>query len=210
MKHIYLLFFAFLPHMLHAHSPDVSSLMFYEQNGEAFLIMKSSLTAFEGEINYHFNKDSYKTPEEFKQLVIKHFIKNSLIMVNDKTLKFIKPQVQLGHETTLFVALGSISNTLKSIYIKNNFFKDMPNNQCELIIRHNFQQKQFILNNENNHQVKFSIENGQWAQAKKGNYGFKTAYIILLITIPLGILALFLFWKKAPKVVPRNFMVKTR
>ena len=40
-----------------AHNPDISSLMIYEQNRKYFFAIKSSLTAFEGEVDYHFNKN---------------------------------------------------------------------------------------------------------------------------------------------------------
>jgi hypothetical protein len=53
---------------LYAHSPDLSSLMIYEENGKTFLVIKSSIAAFEGEVVYLYGKESYKTPQEFNEL----------------------------------------------------------------------------------------------------------------------------------------------
>ncbi len=66
MKIIYLLIFLLGFKAAYAHNPDLSSMMIYEQNGKSILLIKSSLTAFDGEVEYHFGKDAYKTPEEFE------------------------------------------------------------------------------------------------------------------------------------------------
>ncbi|MBK7637300.1 MAG: hypothetical protein IPJ13_25730 [Saprospiraceae bacterium] len=59
----------------HAHQPDLSSLMIYEQGGKSILVIKSALSAFESEIEYSYPKGAYKTPAEFQELVIGHFQK---------------------------------------------------------------------------------------------------------------------------------------
>ena len=56
MKALYLIIFLFGFKAVYAHNPDLSSLMIYEQNGKSILLIKSSLTAFEGEVNYIFGK----------------------------------------------------------------------------------------------------------------------------------------------------------
>jgi len=55
----------FFTPFLFAHSPDLSSMMIYEQNGKYFLAIKSSLTAFEGEIDYHLIKTHTKLQRNF-------------------------------------------------------------------------------------------------------------------------------------------------
>ena len=56
MKTIYLIIFLLGFKAVYAHNPDLSSLMIYEQNGKSILLIKSSLTAFEGEVDYIFGK----------------------------------------------------------------------------------------------------------------------------------------------------------
>lgn len=174
MKFLSMLVFVFIAYMAHAHSPDLSNLMIYEQNGKCFLVLKSSLTAFEGEVDFHFKKNAYKTPEEFMQLAIKHFNKSCFVVINRDTIKLSNAQVKLGHETTLFAELINPPKKIESYYIRNTFFKDMPSNQCELVLTTNdLPQKQFIFNNENKQEVNLLVENKQWVVEKTATSIFK-------------------------------------
>lgn len=163
----------FFTPFLFAHSPDFSSLIIYEQNGKNFIAIKSSLAAFEGEVIYHYGKNSYKTPQDFSKLAIKHFKKSCFIIINNDTIKYNNPQIQLGHETTLFAELENVPQKIKSYHVKNILFKDTPNNQCELILSHkNLPQKQVILDPQNKHEVKFRVEKNKWETEKKSNLTF--------------------------------------
>ena len=174
MKFLSMLFFVLIASMAHAHSPDLSNLMIYEQNGKCFLLIKSSLTAFAGEVDFHFKKNAYKTPEEFEQLVIKHFNKSCLIVINGDAIELSNTQVKLGHETTLFAELINPPQKIESYHIRNTFFKDMPSNQCELVLTtKDLPQKQFIFNNENNQEVNLRVENKQWVVEKAATSIFK-------------------------------------
>ncbi len=171
----------FFTPFLFAHSPDLSSLMIYEQNGKNFIAIKSSLAAFEGEVIYIYGKDSYNTPQAFNDLAIKHFGKSCFIIINSDTIRFKNPQIQLGHETTLFAELENVPKKIFSYYVKNIYFKDMPNNQCELILSHkDLPQKQFILNNENKHEVKFRVEKDNRVIEENVNLIFGTNKFILV------------------------------
>lgn len=147
----------------YAHQPDLSSLMIYEQDGKSFLAIKSSLSAFESEIEYSYPKGAYKTPEEFQELVIQHFQKKSFLVINGDTIKFFNPQVSLGHETTLFAELSEIPIDIKSMHIKNAIFGDISHSICEVIITlKDIPQKQFLLTSENKHEARLNVENGTW------------------------------------------------
>jgi hypothetical protein len=62
-------------------SPDLSSLMIYEENGKTFLVIKSSIAAFEGEVVYLYGKESYKTPQEFNELAILSISKKTVLLL---------------------------------------------------------------------------------------------------------------------------------
>lgn len=176
---VFILLFCFRAGM--AHQPDLSSLMIYEQNGKSILLIKSSLTAFEEEIIYLYGKDSYKTPQEFQQLVIKHFQKNCSVIINGETIKFVNPKVILGHETTIFAELSSRPKTIKSLDVKNAVFKDMPNNVCEVILTLNdLPQKQFVLGNALSHEAKLRVVNGAWTIEEKSSDFYKQPVFVLL------------------------------
>lgn len=181
----------FIPFTANAHSPDLSSVMIYEQNGKLLLLIKGSLTAFEGEVDYHFKKNAYKTPEEFIQLVIKHFGNNCLVVINNDTIKFIHPQVQLGHETTLFAELKNVPQKIQSFYIKNTLFKDTPNHQSELVITaKGLPQKQFILYYGNHHEVRLSVQNKIWIIDNVGSSFFTSSTFVLTALLFLTVLVI--------------------
>ncbi|WP_337045262.1 hypothetical protein [Emticicia sp. 17c] len=194
---------------LFAHSPDLSSLMIYEQKGKNFIVIKSSLAAFEGEVIYRYGKDAYKTPQEFKMLAIKHFSKSCFVVINNDTIKLTNPQIQLGHETTLFAELENVPQKITAYHIKNILFKDMPNNQCELILSHKgLPQKQFILNNENKHEVKFRIEKNNWLIEENTNSMFEINKFILDGSILFIIFTAIVFIKR--KIPTNNPFDKSR
>lgn len=170
MKSIYLTLLLLFANGAKAHQPDLSNLMIYEQNGRYFLAIKSSLTAFEGEIDYLFGSNAYKTPEAFQQLVIRHFQNNCFVIIDGDTTRFVNPQVMLGHETTLFAEMMNIPDKPNSIHIRNTVFKDMPSNMCEIILGiKGISQKQYILDNANQHEVKLKLENNNWVVVENKN-----------------------------------------
>ncbi len=186
IKSIYLIIFLVCGKFAYAHQPDLSSLMIYEQNGKYLLIIKSSLTAFEGEIDYYFKKNAYKTPEEFQELVIKYFQKKCFVIANNDTIKFINTRTILGHETTVFAELTNVPNTINSIYVKNTLFQDMPNNMCELILTiKGLTQKQYILNKDNKQEVTLRLENNIWVIDEVSNHLYKTSNLFFLIAVIL-------------------------
>ena len=198
MKSIYLTLLLLFANGAQAHQPDLSNLMIYEQNGKYFLAIKSSLTAFEGEINYLFGSNAYKTPEAFQQLVITHFQNNCFVIIDGDTTRFVNPQVMLGHETTLFAELLNIPEKPNSIHIRNTVFKDMPSNMCEIILAiKGISQKQYILDNANQHEVRLTVEENKRMVVECRNPFLTTPY--LFIGGGLLVFATFVFTKRRKK-----------
>jgi hypothetical protein len=206
MKSVVLFLFLICTNIVHAHQPDLSNLMIYEQNGKYILVIKSALSAFEGEVDYLFGKNAYKSPEEFQLLVIKHFQKNCAVMMNDENIKLINPKVILGHETTLFAELSIVPKKISSIYVKNTLFKDMPVSLCEMILTLNaLPQKQYLLNNVNNYEVKLQLENNSWTVVEDASP--KTTLILLAVVafmLSASVVAVFVI-KKRKQVPELNF-----
>lgn len=189
MKSVYLFLLLLCAKAVQAHEPDLSNLMIYEQNGKCLLVIKSSLTAFEGEIDYLFGKNAYKSPEAFEQLVIKHFKNSCLVMMNGDTVKLINPTVLLGHESTLIAELLNAPNKVNSIYIRNRLFKDMPSNMCEIILTlKGLPQKQYILDNANKQEVKLTIENNNWTVVKAVDWSYKNPSLVFRLVF-LGVVS---------------------
>lgn len=178
-----------------AHQSDLSTVMIYEdEKGRCFLQIYSSLNAFEGEIDYKYSKNAYKTPEEFRALVIEHFKNNVLFICNGKdTLKFGKPQVLLGHETKLVVEVFGFPENITSMYFKNTLFMDIPHNQSSLMmLKKGLPNQLFVLNNENKQQIDLVLENGKWESTAVNS----SLSILVWISIIGLLLSLMLFFKR--------------
>jgi hypothetical protein len=202
MKSVCLILLLLCTKLVQAHQPDLSNLMIYEQNGKYILVIKSSLSAFEGEVDYLFGKNAYKSPEEFQLLVIKHFQKNCAVIMNNEHIKLINPKVILGHETTVFAELSNAPNKFSSIYIKNTLFKDMPTNMCEVILTLNgFAQKQFLLNQVNNHEVSLKLEKGSWVVEDSSGFTYKTGLLLSIVALFIAGLVITVKAKRRKKIV---------
>ncbi len=191
-RYLHFLILIFSNQIAYAHQPDLSSLMIYEQDGKSFLAIKSSLSAFESEIEYSYPKGAYKTPAEFQELVIGHFQKKSFLMINGDTIKFLNPQVSLGHETTLFAELSKIPDDIESMHIKNAIFGDISHSICEVIITlKDKPQKQFLLTSENKHEARLKLESGTWAMLENEHPLFTKSTLtflgIFVVTIFLAV-----------------------
>lgn len=197
MKFIYFILFLFCSKVVQAHGLDLSSLMIYEQNDKYLLVIKGSLTAFDDEIKYRFGNDAYKTPDEFRLLVEKSFQNNCLIFINGNKIRIANANVILGHETTIIAELVNVPNKFNAIQIKNTLFKDMPNNMCEIILSiKGLNQKQYILNNSNNHDVKLRVENKNWIVVNEYKYGLNSTNLFILIVVFLGALIITIMKRK--------------
>lgn len=197
MKYLlkFILFFAVVQATF-AHSPELSNMMIYQQNGKTILLIRSSLTAFEGEIEYGFGKNSYKTPDEFKELVIKHFQKKCLMIINGDTIRFKQLQIQLGHETNLFAELSNMPDNPKSMYIKNSMFSDFNSSLCEVIISiGGIPNKQLVLSNVVDYQTKLKLENKTWI-VQKIEFNYLENPVFILGSVIIIFIILFFVFKK--------------
>ncbi len=207
MKPILLLFTLCCFQAVFAHQPALSSLMIYEQNGKYRLIVKSSLSAFDGEINFLYGKNAYKTPAEFQKLVIAHFQKNCSVVVNNTPIRLANPYVNLGHETTFWAELPNFPNSAETVFVKNTSFEDMPGNLCELILAiPKLPQYQYILHEGNNHAVELNLKNNSWTVAEH-----KQEVFISLAEFSGGILCLLIIaavvWTFFSKPRPANSLM---
>jgi hypothetical protein len=189
--------FLFRFHPSFAHQSDRSTMMLYQdEKGRSFLQIYGALTAFEGEIDYLYSEKSYKTPEQFKQLVINHFKKNVYIILNSKdTLRLDQPQVILGHETKVVCEVFGFPKNINELLIKNTLFMDIPNNQSTVIVlQKGLPNEQFTLNNNNKQQIHLKLIDGNWQQVNSKKMYF--SYWLVIIVLSLVFLGSFIVYKK--------------
>lgn len=175
--------------VVYAHQPDLSTLVISKTNQGKYIIqLSSALTAFEGEVEYKFSKRAYKTPEEFRALVIKHFIENTTLIFNTTdTVIFTNPIVILGHETKLVAELKGFPLEKKSIYFKSTVFKDIHHNQSAVIMLvEGLPKQQYTLSNENNHELNLTLKEGKWTivNNKSDSFNYQNLLYLLILIIP--------------------------
>ena len=178
-----------------ANQPDLSTVLInQDEKGKCFLQIYASLTAFEGEIDYKYSKNAYKTPEEFRALVIEHFKKNVLFICNTTdTLKYGKPIVLLGHETKLVVEVFGFPENIRSMYFKNTMFMDTPHNQSSLMmVKKGLPKQLYILNNENKQQINLVLENEKWESIAAN----ASVSLLVWLSIIGLLLCIMLFFKR--------------
>jgi len=158
------LFFSFSKKI---HDPEHSNSILIEQgDGSWVLQIRSALTAFEYEVHTNYGKDSYKTPEEFNTLVIKHLIKNLSIKINSKhAVRLENGYVKLGHETTAVFEVAGIPKKVTNVFFTNSSFNDVYNNQNTLIIlKKGFEKHHFLLNDKNKYTIDLKVSGNQFVQ----------------------------------------------
>ena len=149
------------------HDPLYASTILIEQeDGSWVLQIHSALTAFEHEVHTNYGKDSYKTPEEFNNLVLQHVLKNLSIKIDGKkTVSFKNGYVKLGHEASAVFEVDGIPKKVKKVLFANSSFKNVHNNQNTLmILKKGFKKQNFLLNDSNQHSVELKVSKDQFVQ----------------------------------------------
>lgn len=190
------LFLVLMSVFSYAHQPHVATFVFSKINNDKYIVqMDGALTGFEGEINYHYGKEAYKTPEKFRELVIDFFNKNVSFSINEKKIKFKNPMVILGHETKVVAEVTNIPKEIKSIQLKNTFFQYTPQNQMTVLwIADNFPKHKYVLNSQNDHHLNIVLKKGIWEKENsKSNW---LIYLIVFFCLIIIISIAFYYYKK--------------
>lgn len=174
-----------------AHQPDLSTALLVEQNeGKWVLQIRSSLTAFEYEIENAFGKKAYQTPEEFMALVKTHLKKNIAIELdNSQAVTLQNGQVKLGHETSVTFEISQMPNKFHALSFRNSSFKNISRNQSAfMVFKKDFSKDQFILNNDNQHTVDLMINGNRFETVQppaipRAYYFFGLIGILLLYSL---------------------------
>lgn len=201
IKKVLLVFITLTSVIGHAHQAEFSSsLISKTDDGKYILQIASAMSAFEGEVNYLYTQQAYKTAEEFKKLVIDLFLKNVTLTVNgDQVLKFKDPIVLLGHETKVIVEIIGIPKQINELSFTNTMFKDMTHNKMGLMMLvKDFPSEQYILENENQQSIHLELQDQKWVSV--GN-SIKTMTVLyaLSITAVLAILLVYFALKDRKK-----------
>ena len=177
-----------------AHQTETSTTMLVENENKTWVVqISAALTAFQQEIKMHYSETPYKTPEEFKEMVLEYVKRNLEIKLNDnERITLSEGMVKLGHETKVVFEVFGVPQDLKSVFIKNETFKDIHRNQSVLVIlKEGFDKKQFILKEANNHQLKLETDGIKFKEVEEQQISISSLNIILILAVLLAIGFLF-------------------
>jgi len=156
-----LLFFSGIS-TLQAHQADVSTTMLVErESGQWVLQVSASLSAFQYEVETNFPEEVYTSPEGFQRLVERLMLDNLRIEFNGGTPARLEAvSVKLGHETQALFTVNNVPEKMEEVLVHNGAFRDIHRNQSALLLlKQGYENKQFILNEDNDHTV--SLELGE-------------------------------------------------
>lgn len=144
----------------HAHQSNLSGFtLSASEQGTYRIKMSGSLTGFESAINTAYGKNSFKTPDAFKALVVSHLEKNVTLKINEKDISLKGFKVILGHETKVFAEAVGVPKEVQSITLKNTFFKRIPHNKMLVTFSgDNLPKKRYVLGKNNYHTLDVSYK----------------------------------------------------
>lgn len=143
-----------------AHKPELSSTILVEQGENKWVLqIRAALTAFEYEVHHRYGESSYSTPDEFKELVIKHVEQNvSVQFDNGQHIALENGVVKLGHETSVTFDLLGTPDNIDYASITNSSFSAIPRNQSSLmLVKKGYAKDQFKLDQRNAHTVTLKV-----------------------------------------------------
>lgn len=191
IRTILISFLALVSVSTYAHKPNLASFILSKTDDGKYIIqLTGALTGFESQINYHFGKNAYKTPEEFRELVINRFTNTTSLFIDGKQIGFKNTIVVLGHETKLLTEAIGIPKNANQIKLTNTFFENTSRNQLiTMFILDSYPKQKYVLNNKNKQTINIVFENNKWIknQAESDNFIYYMLLIVGLIALSIGI-----------------------
>lgn len=182
-----------------AHQPDLSSIILADKGENEWVVqVRGSLTAFEYEVEAKFGDSAYATPEEFRELVVRHFQDELQIRFNDgKAVTLENGAVNLGHETTVTFQLHAVPQDVESVMVSNPAFDNVARSQSALyIVKEGFGKKQFMLNDLNGHTAELEVENNKFVLASSAGASAYLLPLLLLVSALLTAVSLYVAYTR--------------
>jgi hypothetical protein len=183
-----------------AHQPDISSTMLIEQSPNTWVLqIRTALTAFEYEVKMKYGENAYKTPEEFKDLVLELIKNNMSIVFNKQKIELANGSVKLGHETSVVFEVIGTSEAIETISVSNRVFTDIHKNQSALLlIKKGVPKEHFVLNEKNEHTILLRYNGSRFIDLNNKFWSSKLSYSSIGLFLGISLLFLgILFWRKS-------------
>lgn len=196
IRYITILSFFLFSNLINAHQVDLSTVVLVEKENNTWILqVRAPLTAFQQEIKIHYAKTPYKSPEEFKEMVLAHLRKNiSLVFNGNQSLLLKKGFVKLGHETNVVFEVDTIPEEINDLVVKNTSFQSIYKSKSALVIlKEGFSKKKFVINSDNNYSLELKTEGNQFIEKSinknktevKLNAFFILFFVFVIVSIVL-------------------------
>ncbi|ANH59836.1 hypothetical protein [Dokdonia donghaensis] len=178
----------------YAHQTEASTIILAEkEKGVWILQINASLTAFQQEVRQTYASTPYKTPEEFREMVLNHITQNLNLSFNENQNYILTDgKVQLGHETKVLFTLTRVPSNLETIDLTNTLFKNIHNSKSALLIlKEDFKKTKFVLNKDNNYSLSLSVTEDEFIDIniQKASMGPVSFLSILALVIAVALLS---------------------
>lgn len=182
----------FITSVSFAHQTETSTIILAEKQNDVWVLqINASLTAFQQEIRQAYASTPYKTPEEFREMVLNHIAQNLNLSFNEKeNYAFTDGKVQLGHETKVLFTLTNVPSNLETIELTNGIFKNIHNSKSALLIfKEEFKKTKFVLNKNNDYSISLSVTKDEFIDIniQKASLGQVSFLFILGIVIAVAL-----------------------
>lgn len=170
-----------------AHQTDISTTLLVEKENNSWVLqISASLTAFQQEVRLHYADTPYKTPEEFKQMVLDHLKKNvSFVFNGSDTIRLSNGFVQLGHETKVVFTVEGVPLNQTKLLVKNTAFTDVYKSKSALVIlKKGFTKERFVLNDANKHRLVLRVQDTNFVLSttqEASIFSYQNLFVILCI-----------------------------
>jgi hypothetical protein len=191
-----------------AHQPDISSLTLIEQQpGQWMLQLNASLTAFQYEVRNAYGEDSYASPEEFNQLLLKYLRGQISIQVNGEDVILGNGLVQLGHAATVAFEITEVPEVLENVFVRNKGFENIHHSQVIfVIVNEGFEKNHFLLNEANNFQLDVSMKDNQVLSAAPSWFDNRATLVTMLIITGLVGFVLYKTSFRKTAITPKRLL----
>jgi len=184
----------FITSVSFAHQTEASTIILAEKQNDVWVLqINASLTAFQQEIKQAYASTPYKTPDEFREMVLNHIAQNLNLSFNENQNYILTDgKVQLGHETKVLFTLTKVPSHLETIDLTNTLFKNIHNSKSALLIlKEDFKKTKFILSKDNNYSLSLSVTEDEFIDIniQKASMGQVSFLSILGIVIAVALLS---------------------
>jgi hypothetical protein len=138
-----------------AHTPLISSLRIFLQDGVWKLNLSSALTSFQFELQEKYPDLVMEemSEDQILSLMINHIKQTVTLEVNGEEILLQNGMVHPGHQTDLLFDLNEMPKSMEEITLKVRSFESIPQHSSLLILPNQISGQNFVINEEKGNSI---------------------------------------------------------